>query len=1185
MHLVPAFSRRGPSLVRLALFLLTLLALPMTAATPPAAGPVLKVLFLGDNGHHKPAERLRELAPVMMNRGIHLVYTEDVAAALTLTTLQRYDALLIYANLTTLAPAQEQALVDYVTQGGGLVALHTASASFRTSARYAALVGARFATHKTGTFRVTPAAPDHPVMQGFPGFESWDETYVHTLHNEQGRTVLETREGEPWTWIRTEGRGRVFYTAWGHDERTWTNPGYHDLVERGIRHAAGQTLPAALATRPAVPALTLVDQAGIPYYPPGQRTQGDSPWPQIQKPLAPADSHQRLIVPAGFAVELVASEPDIKKPIAMQWDERGRLWLAESLDYPNRLLKADEPGRDRLLICEDTNADGRMDKFTVFADGLNIPTGFIFARGGVIVHQAPATLFLQDTDGDDRADVREVLFRGWGRSDTHAGPNNLQYGFDNWIHGMVGYASFDGTVGGEPSKFRQGFYRFRPDGSQLEFLRGTNNNTWGLGFSEEGLLFASTANNNPSVHLPIPDRYYLRAGLEPKILPPIADSARYLPVTTRVRQVDVHWGYTSAAGHALYTARQFPREYWNRIAFVTDPTGHLVGQFNLEPRGAGFASKNPTNLIASDDEWFAPIMAEVGPDGAVWVIDWYNYIVQHNPTPRGFQKGEGNAYENELRDQRHGRIYRIVWRGDGAQPAPAFTLANATPTQLVAALGHDNLFWRRHAQRLLVERGRRDVVPALLALVRNPATDAIGLNVGAIHALWTLDGLRAIDAEPAALTAATEALRHPSAGVRRTALQVLPHSAATAAAVLAAKVLNDPDAQVRLAALLALAETPAVPAAGPALLALLAPPDLKLDRWTLDAAKMAATTQREAFLKAVPAEQLARARTSLGTKTQNTLPVDNFESCDPAALPADWIASKSAGEPTAALDASGYNGSARSLRISHSTTAAETSVAKKITVKPGTRYELTAWVKTAGVATTGRALGALVRIPEIQQPTPATSVALTGNVEWTALRFTFQTAAQNQITVACVLGHTGPARGTAWFDDLVLTDLGPADNTIAEPLTAVLAHLLAQNKARATATEPAATGPAPVVLTLGVLPDVMKYDRAELTVKAGVSAKLVFKNADHMPHNALILRPGTTEAVGTLADTMLADPQALAKNYTPASADVLFTVPLVNPGETAELVFTAPAQPGRYPILCTFPGHWRLMQATLVVTP
>ncbi|MEO7600053.1 MAG: PVC-type heme-binding CxxCH protein, partial [Opitutus sp.] len=512
------------------------------------AQPVLKVLFLGDNGHHQPSALLRQIGPVMMSHGIQLVYTEDLNS-LSLENLKRYDALLIYANIDSITPSQDQALSDYVTQGGGLFPLHCASYCFRNSDRYVSMVGGQFKSHGTGVFKTTIVDPENPVMKGFGGCESWDETYVHTHHNDQNRTVLERREDEPYTWTRTEGLGRVFYTAWGHDQRTWSNPGFQELVERGIRYAAGQKLPGALVERPSVPGLELVAQSGIPYYPPGQRSRGDGNWPQMQKPLSPEQSMKHIVVPAGFELQLVASEPDIKKPIAMAWDERGRLWIAETLDYPNRLLAPGESGRDRLVICEDINHDGRMDKFTVFADGLNIPTSFTFSHGGVILHQMPNTLFLKDTNGDDKADLREVLLTGWGRNDTHAGPNNLQYGLDNWIWGMLGYSGFDGSVAGERHTFRQGFYRFRPDGSQLEYLRATNNNTWGLGVREDGTVFGSTANNNPSVYLPIPNRYYQSAGLEPKTLGGIADTSRFFPLTGRVRQVDVHWGYTAAAGH------------------------------------------------------------------------------------------------------------------------------------------------------------------------------------------------------------------------------------------------------------------------------------------------------------------------------------------------------------------------------------------------------------------------------------------------------------------------------------------------------------------------------------------------------------------------------------------------------------------------------------------------------------
>src|SRR5207248_11388854 len=136
-------------------------------------------------------------------------------------------------------------------------------------------------------------------------------------------------------------------------------------------------------------------------------------------------------------------------------------------------------------------------------------------------------------------------------------------------------------------------------------------------------------------------------------------------------------------------ARLFPKEYWNRTAFVCEPTGHLAATFVLEPKGAGFSSRVGWNLLASDDEWTAPIAAEVGPDGAVWVIDWYNYIVQHNPTPKGFKTGKGNAYETPLRDKSHGRIYRIV--DTRAKKVKSIDLSKATGEQLVDALKSDNM--------------------------------------------------------------------------------------------------------------------------------------------------------------------------------------------------------------------------------------------------------------------------------------------------------------------------------------------------------------------------------------------------------------------------------------------------------------------------------------------------------------
>jgi hypothetical protein len=819
-------------------------------------GERLSVLFLGDEGHHRPAARAKQLIPVLSARGIDVTYT-DYLGDLDPEVLARHDCLVVYANAERIEPGEERALLDYVAAGGGFVALHCASYCFHNSPRYIELVGAQFKSHGTGVFRTRITASEHPVMRDFPEFETWDETYVHAHHNED-RTVLQTRrEGdrdEPWTWVRAHGKGRVFYTAYGHDERTWSSPGFQLLVERGIRWAAGDDQPFATSGRERTGLKPFeYTKAVLPNYLPGRAwgTQGD-PIDRMQLPLSPEESMRHMVVPRGFAVELFAAEPEIQKPVCMAWDERGRLWIAETVDYPNDIQRAGS-GNDRLKIVEDTNGDGRADRFTVFAEKLSIPTSLAFARGGVIVHQAPDTLFLKDTDGDDRADERRVLLSGWSTTDTHAGPSNMRWGFDNWIWGIVGYSGFNGEVGGERHRFATGFYRFRPDGSAIEFIRNTNNNSWGIGLSEEGIVFGSTANGNPSVYMPIPNRYYDRVrGWSSSRLEQTAVNARFYPITDGVRQVDHHGNFTSGAGHALYTARSFPREYWNRTAFVNEPTGHLSATFRIAARGSDFVSRNSWNLLASDDEWTAPIAAEVGPDGAVWVLDWYNYIVQHNPTPHGFRTGKGAAYETDLRDKTHGRIYRIRHRE--AKPSAPPSLWKAEPAALLAALGHENLLWRLHAQRLLVERGERDVVPQLIALTREAPLDAIGLAPAAIHALWTLDGLGAVAANSEAAAAAAAALRHPSAGVRRSAVLVLPRAEEGAAALITADSLRDADAQVRLAAFLTLSEMPpsgTAGTAGAAVLAALCEPRNAEDRWIPDAAASAGAAHDGEFLAAV----------------------------------------------------------------------------------------------------------------------------------------------------------------------------------------------------------------------------------------------------------------------------------------------------------------------------------------------
>lgn len=844
---------------------------PQAEQTTDSGRDKLHVLYLGDDGHHRPLERLRNIIHVFTEKGIQIHYTE-LQEEINYENLKKYDVLMLYGNRTGLPKEQETDLLRYVNEGGGFVAVHSASASFNDSDAFVNLVGGAFKAHGVGTFRVDKINSNHPVLAGVPDFESWDETYVHMKINADNEVLSVRTEGdheEPWTWVRSQGEGRVFYTAWGHDQRTWTNEGFQALLENGIRWTAGDWA----LNKDFSPVQFTYGEGVLPNYPAGEPwgTVTD-PITDVQHPLTTDEALGHMVIKPEFEVKLFASEPDIVNPIDMAWDEQGRLWITETVDYPNK-FEDDRVGSDRIKILEDTNGDGKADTFTVFADGLNIATGLVPYKGGVIVSQAPDIFFLRDTDGDGKADTKEVLFTGWGTFDTHAGPSNLRYGFDNQIWGTVGYSAFEGTVGGEDHRFSSGFYRFQPDGSSLEYISSTTNNTWGLGFSEDGGVFGSTANRDVPLHSAIPNRFYrnIRGLQQPPRIPRISDTNIIFPVRESIRQVDQHGRYTAGSGFELYTARNFPKSFWNKRAFVSEPTGRLIGQFRVESSGSSYVAHNELNLLASLDDWFGPIQAKVGPDGAVWVADWYNLIIQHNPVPDGFEGGQGNAYITDLRDMNHARIYRIIYEdGNHAEETP--NLADATPEELVQTLTHDNMFWRLTAQRLIMERGESDLLPELYELVKDKTVDEIGLNPGAFHALWTLHGLGALHENSdntEALQVALSALHHPVTAVRRAALMTLPKTEEVLEQVLAAEFLPNvevpgsmnytlpvrsmmaADPQLRLAALLALAELPPHPKAGHAAAEMAVIKENANDRWIRDGIAAAAANNDESFLSRI----------------------------------------------------------------------------------------------------------------------------------------------------------------------------------------------------------------------------------------------------------------------------------------------------------------------------------------------
>ncbi len=968
-------------------------------------GPI-RVLFLGhDSGHHNSNLYFPMLAQALGREAIYFDYIASVEDALgDAKYLAKFDALLVYANHNQISPKQWNNLKNYVEKGGGFVPVHCASACFGNEPGFDQLVGGRFAHHKTGVFKLKTVEPKHPVMHGVAELEAWDETYVHKNHNADGRTILQVREAfgaddnitkpEPWTWIRTQGRGRVFYTASGHDERVWSRPEFHQLLKQGILWAAGDSAKTRweqfIASRAP---LKYEKRDNIPNY-----EKRSEPLP-YQLPLAPTESLKYTRAPVGFRLELFAAEPQIVNPIYMQWDERGRLWVAESVDYPNAMTD-DRKGNDSIKILEDTNGDGRCDKVTVFADGLNIPTSFTFSRGGIIVAHAPDFLFLKDTDGDDRADVRKVLFTGWGKGDTHAGPSNLRYGIDNWIWGTVGYARFNGELGGEKHNFGMGIYRFRPDASVIEFLHQFNNNTWGLGFNSAGDVFGSTANNNPSFFGGLPATIY---GSKPRMSAKmIADNSRFHPITPNIRQVDVFGGYTAGAGHSLATSDAFPKSWRDEMAFLCGPTGNLLGGYRMLKNGSGYAGKNAFAIVASADEWFSPIVAEVGPDGHLWIADWYNFIIQHNPTPspeRGGYKavtGKGNAHENPNRDRQHGRIYRLVW--EGAPTSKTASLAGGTTPDLLAALDSDNLFWRSTAQRLLVDGAAKDATVALKTRVTKP-------GVGAIHALWALHGLGVLDPETLKV-----AIFSKDAALKRNAIRALGADEKSMQLFFDSSVLADKDLHVRRVAFAKLASLPDETVRSRTASLLLKQPENAGDEW-LSLALQAAG---------------GRIRTAIGfTVGTNLVANPSFEEAD-GDVPARWTFRNYRG-PVNRLDhkletrPEYVRSGSRSLRIT-SRAAHDTSYFTAVKLKPNTDYRLSGWVKTEKL--TG-ARGAQFNLHEVQADGKTQGVL--GDSDWTGVQTRFNSGNRTSATLNALFGGWGVSTGTAWFDDVELVEIVPVD--------------------------------------------------------------------------------------------------------------------------------------------------------------
>ena len=717
----------------------------------------------------------------------------------------------------------------------------------------------------------------------------------------------------------------------------------------------------------------------------------------FQHPFSVKGSRERTQVAPDLRFELFASEPNIGKPIAFAWDERGRCWVAETRDYPHN-VQPDGRGNDRITICEDTDGDGKADKFTVFADKLNIPTSLVFANGGVIVAQSPRFLFLKDNDGDDKADERRELMTGWGIRDTHAQASSFHYGHDNWIYGCVGYSGFDGEVGGKALKFGMGTYRFKADGSALEFLHQFSNNAWGHGANEFGDQFGGTANNAPIFFGGLPANLVPK-GLRVMTAKRINTEDKCHTITPNFRQVDVMGGFTAAAGSAFIHSGNLPARLQGK-ALICEPTMKTVSLMDVQRDGAGYTAKDGFNLVASSDEWMSPVFAEVGPDGAVWVADFQNFIIQHNPTPSvergGFaaKTGVGGAHENALRDQTRGRIYRVVW--DQAKKPAVTSLKGAAPAQLVAALGSDNQFWRLTAQRLLVEGKQVAAVPALKQAATNSAP------LAALHSLWALHGLGQLDD-----ATHRAALSHADAGVRRSATRALGSDGRAVSLFFSSGVVSDPDLLTRLAGIVKLAEFSTTKEIQTVAGSLAKNPVVQTNEWLNEASRLLARIHKVEAYKEGP----------------NLLPNPGFEVIGSNGLPEGWTRRDYGNRPAnkesewqVVTDAKAFHSGKQAVRCI-SRGDADTSLHADVTLKPNTQYRLSGWVKTHALASGKVSLNDHIGRVETERVTRRES-------DWTEVDTTFSSGDRTKASINIL--HV--AKGDGYWDDVKLVELLPLED-------------------------------------------------------------------------------------------------------------------------------------------------------------
>jgi azurin len=539
-------------------------------------------------------------------------------------------------------------------------------------------------------------------------------------------------------------------------------------------------------------------------------------------------------------------------------------------------------------------------------------------------------------------------------------------------------------------------------------------------------------------------------------------------------------------------------------------------------------------------------------------------------------RGQGNAFISPLRDIDFGRIYRVVYKK--AKPYTPLQLKREDTNALLAALENDNMFWRMTAQRLLVERKDPAAIPALYKIIGDQKTDEIGLASPAVHALWTLHGFGELSGKnKEAMQVVVNALSSKVPGVRKAAVAVLPKDAATAALIKTKGLINDPDLNVRMNVIVTLASLPPSKELGSLVYEATLKAENEGDEWISKALLGAAITHQDGFMQAKATEKTTAAENNLGKRISDALSqeVYNLPRRGSLSFPPDVTGKELTIKGTVVKGQQKLNGfiMGQGGKEGGYGLFIKDDKLTMIVKQNGKDYIATApQPLTDTFSFVGRIInkGDIVLLVNDKQAAKSKAPSLFIQPLSSTLRVGQDVDNENRL---------GTYEGIFRLEG----NLQNASLELSKPGTYAAANKgIAKGDDAKTAATPGAVKP--VTINLKVVENVMKYDKKLITVKAGQKVTLNFSNPDNMQHNVVIIQKGMMQKVGAAADAMLQDPKAAAKNYVPKMPEVLFATRLVNADEEVTLQFTAPSQPGDYPFVCTFPGHWRIMNGILRVT-